>query len=363
MKQDQGTAQSRPAAIGWADIAIRLALVALIVYWSFVLLRPFIAILIWAAILSVAMYPIFLWLKRILGGRSTLASFLLTALALFVLLGPASTIGAALVSNLSGIAAGISEGTIKVPPPPPYVAEWPLIGSRLAAFWQSASVELAQTLTTITPQLQEIAGKVLTVLGNIGLGVLQFLLAIIISGFTYSRAAGLQQSLKKFAVRAFPQVGEGLVDLAGGTVRSVARGVIGISLIQAILFGIGALVAGIPLVGLWTFIVLILAIVQVGPGLVIIPVIIYAWTALDTFGAAILTAYMLPVMLLDNFLKPLIMGRGLPVPMLVIFIGVVGGTLAHGLVGLFVGPIILALGYELGRAWIAAGSPSPNSGS
>jgi predicted PurR-regulated permease PerM len=152
-------------------------------------------------------------------------------------------------------------------------------------------------------------------------------------------------------------MGEGFVDLAGGTVRSVARGVVGISLIQAILFGIGAIFAGIPLVGLWTFIVLVLAIIQLGPGLVILPVIIYAWTTMDTFGAAILTVYMVPVMLLDNVLKPIIMGRGLPVPMLVIFIGVIGGTLAHGLIGLFVGPIVLALGYELGRAWIARGLP------
>ena len=360
MDQDQDVPSER-AAPGLADLGIRFALVALIVFWSFILLRPFIAILIWAAILSVALYPIYQWLKRILGGRSTLASFLLTALALAVLLWPASTIGAALVENLSSIAAGISKGTITVPPPPPYVAEWPLIGARLSAFWQAASVELAATLASVGPHLKGMAGGVLGALGNIGLGVLQFLVAIIIAGFTYSRAAGLQESLKKFAARAAPQVGEGFVDLAGGTVRSVARGVVGISLIQAILFGIGAIVAGIPLAGLWTFAALILAIVQIGPGLVIIPIIIYAWMTMDVVNAAILTAYMVPVMLLDNVLKPLVMGRGLPVPMLVIFIGVIGGTLAHGLIGLFVGPIILAFGYELGRAWITMGSSSSQS--
>ena len=117
----------------------------------------------------------------------------------------------------------------------------------------------------------------------------------------------------------------------------------------------------LPLAGLWTFVALILAIVQVGPGLVIIPVIIFAWSSMDTLSAVILTAYMVPVMLMDNVLKPIIMGRGLPVPMLVIFIGVVGGTLAHGLVGLFIGPIVLAFGYELGRAWVAMGSSSSKS--
>ena len=211
MDQDQDVPSER-AANGWADLGIRFALVALIVYWSFILLRPFIAILIWAAILSVALYPIYQWLKRILGGRSTLASFLLTALALVVLLWPASTIGAALVENLSSIAAGISKGTITVPPPPPYVAEWPLIGAKLSDFWQAASVELAKTLASIGPHLKGMAGGLLGALGNIGLGGLQFLVAIIIAGFTYSRAAGLQESLKKFAARAAPQVGEGFVE-------------------------------------------------------------------------------------------------------------------------------------------------------
>ncbi len=356
MDETQATASGR-AQPGWADVAIRLALVALVVYWSFLLLRPFIAILVWAAILSVALYPFYLWLKRLLGGRSTLASFLLTVLALVVILGPISTLGAALVENLSSIAVGISEGTVTVPPPP-YVAEWPLVGSQLSAFWQTASLELSETLASIEPQLKEAALKLLGLVGSIGLGVLQFTVAIFIAGFTYSRAAGIQDSLKIFAARAAPRMGEDFVDLAGGTVRSVARGVVGISLIQSILFGVGALVADIPLAGLWTFVALILAIVQVGPGLVIVPVIIYAWSSMATVSAVIFTAYMVPVMLLDNVLKPMVMGRGLPVPMLVIFIGVIGGTMAHGLIGLFVGPIVLSLGYELGRAWIQMGRAS-----
>jgi predicted PurR-regulated permease PerM len=354
MDETQATASGR-AQPGWADVAIRLALVALVVYWSFLLLRPFIAILIWAAILSVALYPFYIWLKRVLGGRSTVASFLLTVLALVVLLGPISALGAALVENLSSIAIGISDGTVTLPPPPPTVADWPLIGGQLSAFWQAASQELGETLASIEPQLKEAALKLLGLVGNIGLGVLQFTVAIFIAGFAYSRAEGIQDSLKIFAARAAPRMGEDFVDLAGGTVRSVARGVVGISLIQSILFGVGALVAGIPLAGLWTFVALILAIVQIGPGLVIVPVIIYAWSSMETVSAVIFTAYMVPVMLLDNVLKPIVMGRGLPVPMLVIFIGVIGGTMAHGLIGLFVGPIILSLGYELGRAWIQMG--------
>lgn len=346
---------------GWADVAIRLALVALVVYWSFVLLRPFIAVLIWAAILSVTLYPIYLLLRRVLGGRATSAAFLLTILALVVILGPISTLVVALVDNLTSIAERVAQGTLKVPPPPAYLAEWPLIGGRLSSFWQTASVGLDQALASIEPQLKDAALKLLEIAGGIGLGVLQFTLATVIAGFTYGRAAGIQKSLKSFALRAAPGVGESFVDLAGGTVRSVARGVVGISLLQAILFGLGALVAGIPLAGLWTFVVLVLAIVQIGPGLVIIPVIIFAWSTMDTVSAVILTAYLVPVTLLDNVLKPIVMGRGLPVPMLVIFIGVIGGTMAHGLIGLFVGPIVLTLGYELARAWIAIGATPSRS--
>ena len=131
MDENQGAASGR-AKSDWADFAIRLALMALVAYWSFLLLRPFIAILIWAAILSVALYPIYIWVKRVLGGRSTLASFVLTLLVLVIILGPIGLLGAALIENLSSIAARISEGTVTVPPPPPYVADWPIIGNKLS---------------------------------------------------------------------------------------------------------------------------------------------------------------------------------------------------------------------------------------
>lgn len=341
----------------WVDVTIRFVLVGLIVYGSFLVLRPFVAILIWAAILSVALYPVYLWLIRVMGGRSTLASFLITCLALVVLLGPASTLGAALVKNLANIAAGLLQGAVTAPPPPPYIAEWPIIGPKLSAFWQEASEDLGQTLAEFEPELRKLARRLIGVIGNAGLTVLQFSVAIIIAGFVYSRAMDIKSSLKIIAGRASPKMGEGFVELAEGTVRSVARGVVGISLIQAILFGVGALVAGIPLAGLWTFAVLILSIIQLGPGLVIIPVMIFGWTSMETVSAAILTAYMTPVMLLDNVLKPIVMGRGLPVPMLVVFIGVIGGAVAHGLIGLFTGPIVLALGYQLVKFWIANEAP------
>ena len=345
----------------WADLVVRFALGALIVYWSFLLLRPFFEILVWAAILTVSLNPFYLRLQRILAGRTTLASLLVTAFALLTILGPLSTISVALVNNLTSLAAGIAQGTIKVPPPPPFVAEIPLIGEKLADFWQTASVELVELLESLAPQLTAATRRLLAIMGNVGIGVLQFTLAIIIAGFTFSRATAIRETLTKIATRAAPQQGEGFVDLAAGTVRSVARGVIGLSLIQSILFGVGALVAGIPLAGLWSFVVLVCAIVQIGPTVVILPIVIYAWISMAASSATLFTVYMVPVMLLDNFLKPIVMGHGLPVPMLVIFIGVVGGTISHGLIGLFLGPIVLSLGYELCRAWVAIEPESEGS--
>lgn len=336
----------------WIDITIRFSLVALILYWSFLLLQPFIAILIWSIVLSIALMPIYVRLNLFIGNRPAIASLLLTILALVVLFGPVSTIGAALVKNLSVIASGISKGTILIPPPPEYINDLPLFGAVLSGFWQSASLELAATLKSIAPQLKLLAGNLLSLLGDIGIVLLQFGLATIITGFIFSRTKTFEKILVNIAVRAAPQMGEDLINLAEETVRSVTRGVVGISLIQSILFGVGAMIAGIPLVGLLTFFVLILSIIQIGPGIIIIPVIIFGWLSLDILGAVILTTYLIPVMLLDSVLKPILIGRGLKVPMLVIFIGVIGGIFVHGLIGLFIGPIVLAFCYELGKEWI-----------
>jgi predicted PurR-regulated permease PerM len=158
--------------------------------------------------------------------------------------------------------------------------------------------------------------------------------------------------VKKFARRLNPTRGEEFVDQAGATIRAVSRGVIGISVLQALLAGIGLMVAGIPQASLITFAVLVLGIIQIGPSIVIIPVIIWSWTFMDTKSALLFTAYMVPVNLLDNLLRPLVMGRGLKTPMLVILIGVIGGTLAYGITGLFLGPIILAVIWELFVSWI-----------
>jgi predicted PurR-regulated permease PerM len=162
----------------------------------------------------------------------------------------------------------------------------------------------------------------------------------------------IAEAIKKFSRRLNPTRGEEFVEQAGATIRAVSRGVIGISVLQALLAGVGLMVAGIPQASLITFGVLVLGIIQIGPSIILIPVIIWVWTFMDTLPALLFTAYMVPVNLLDNLLRPIVMGRGLKTPILVILIGVIGGTLAYGITGLFLGPIVLAVIWELFVSWI-----------
>ena len=207
-------------------------------------------------------------------------------------------------------------------------------------------------LGRIEPQLKTLGAALLSAAAGVGLGFLQFAVSIIIAGFLFSPAIALTNGTKAFARRIASDRGIEFVDLSVATIRNVARGVIGVSLFQSLLGGIGLVVADVPGAGIIAFGVLLLGIIQIAPGIPLLATVIWAWTGMDTLGALIFTVYMVPVSLLDNFLKPIVMAAGLATPMLVVFIGAIGGTLAHGLIGLFIGPIVLAVAYELVVAWV-----------
>jgi predicted PurR-regulated permease PerM len=334
------------------EVAIRLGALALLLYWTLLLVSPFISIVIWSAVLSVALYPAFEWISLRLGGRRRLAAGLVTILSLLVIIGPASWLALGLVDSIRLIAERLDLANLTIPPPSSSVKEWPLIGEPIYQFWDLASTNLSAALAQILPQLKPLGSSLLRIGADTGLGIIMFLVSIIVAGFLFSPGPAIVEAVKKFARRLNPTRGEEFVDQAGATIRAVSRGVIGISVLQALLAGIGLMVAGIPQASLITFAVLVLGIIQIGPSIVIIPVIIWSWTFMDTKSALLFTAYMVPVNLLDNLLRPLVMGRGLKTPMLVILIGVIGGTLAYGITGLFLGPIILAVIWELFVSWI-----------
>jgi len=333
------------------QIAIRLGLLAFLIYWSFVLLRPFIPILVWAAVLAVALNPAFDWLSARLGHRPRLAAFITTIAMLAVFLGPAAWLGIGLVDGLRNISDQLTSGNIEIPSPPDRIRDWPLIGVTLHDLWEKASDNLAAVFREFAPHLKPLAGPILAVAGSAGTGTLKFLASVFIAGFLLPSGPRFVAAIRTMLTRIVPERSADFLALAGATIRTVSQGVIGVAVLQSLLAGVGMKIAGVPHAGVLAFAILVLGIVQVGSAPILLPVIIWVWTVREVGAAVLITIFLVLVGLSDNVLKPLLMGRGLSTPVLVIFMGVLGGTLAHGIVGLFVGPIILAVAWELLMAW------------
>ncbi|MGB6558699.1 MAG: AI-2E family transporter [Pseudolabrys sp.] len=345
-------AKSDRTTTSFIEVAIRLGALALLLYWTLILVRPFLSIAIWSAVLTVALYPVFEWTSHQLGGRRRIAAALITFLSLLIIIGPATWLALGLVDGLRLISERLDLANLTIPPPSISVKDWPLIGQPIYQFWELASTNLSAALAQIVPQLKPLGSSLLRIGADTGLGIIMFLAAIVVAGFLFSPAPMIAEAIKKFSRRLNPTRGEEFVEQAGATIRAVSRGVIGISVLQALLAGVGLMVAGIPQASLITFGVLVLGIIQIGPSIILIPVIIWAWTFMGTIPALLFTAYMVPINLLDNLLRPIVMGRGLKTPILIILIGVIGGTLAYGITGLFLGPIVLAVIWELFVSWI-----------
>jgi predicted PurR-regulated permease PerM len=355
---DKGTAFTggRSADAIAVDIAIRLGLLGVFSYWSLTVVAPFLTIVIWAVILAVAIYPLHQWLAAQLGGRETLASIVITLMGLAIILGPAVALAVSLIENIQTLTGDLKSGSLAIPVPPESIQGWPLIGNSLYAFWNSAATNLEAVLTAHRSVILSTGGSILGRLAGAAGSVLAIGVSVIIAGFLYSHGPVLAEGIRAIARRVVAERGDAFIDIAGTTIRNVSRGVIGIALLQSMLAGIGILLVGIPAAGILTFIVLILCVVQIGPALVLIPLAIWSWTQYDTTTALAFTIYVIPVCLIDNILKPIVMARGLQTPMLVILVGVLGGTVTHGLIGLFLGPVVLAVFYDLARGWVTLGA-------
>ena len=333
-------------------LAIRLGLLACVIYWSYILILPFVPILLWSTILAVALYPMFDALSRLLGGRPAVSATLITILGLSIVIGPASWLVFGLVEGVRLIADQLGTGSVSVPAPNPAVKDWPLIGVTLFDLWQLASTNLAAALGKFSPYAKPVATTILSTLGGVGIEILKFLVAVIVTGFLFIPGPRLVSNVRIFLAHVVPERSEEFVALAGETIRSVSRGVIGIAMLQSLLAGIGFVVTDIAGAGLFAFLVLLLGVAQIGCAILLIPMIVWFWLTRDPTTALLFTVYIVPVGFVDNVLKPFVMGHGSRTPMVVIFVGVLGGTLAHGLIGLFIGPIVLAVGWELLAVWM-----------
>ena len=334
------------------EATIHIGLVILLLFWCFRIAQPFIEIIVWGIVIAVGIYPGYQWLKSALGGRGRLTATMITLLALILMLVPTYMFSQSLINASREYSAQLKEGTLSVPPPSESVRSWPVVGESFYNFWSLAANNLDAALSKMAPQFKKFGIPLLSAAAGAGLGILKFVVSIIIAGVLLANATGGSQAAQAIATRVTSERGKKFVELAVATVRSVALGILGVALIQALLAGIGFLVVGVPGAGLWALLVLILAVVQIPTILILGPIIVYVFSASSTVIAVVFAIWSILVGISDTFLKPLLMGRGVDVPMLVVFIGAIGGFMRSGIIGLFVGAIVFALGYKLFLAWL-----------
>jgi predicted PurR-regulated permease PerM len=335
------------------EASIRIGLVALLVFWCFHIVQPFIQPAVWGVILATAASPAYGKLRDALGGRQKLAAAVLVLGTFLLLSVPAVLITTSLVDSASHLAGKLDEGAIEVPPPPSSVADWPIVGDPIHAFWANASRNLEDVLAEARPMLLSAGKGALGQAAAASLGILMFGFSIVIAGVLLGSGWRTPDAARRIARRLAPERGDELVDLTRDTVGSVTVGILGVALIQAIGAGIGLLVAGVPAAGLWALLVLFFAVVQLPAILILGPIIVYVFATASTGMAVVFTVWSLVVSFSDNFLKPLLLGRGVQIPTLVIFMGAIGGFLLQGIIGLFVGAVVLAVGYTLLNDWLS----------
>jgi len=340
------------------EVTLRVGFVLLLIAWCFWIIRPFIAVVVWGIIIAVAVYPMHCRLLSAIGNRRKLGAVISTLLMLTLFLVPAAALTESLVTGAQGLYDQVSSGEIKVPPPPEDIGSWPIIGKPLEKTWRQASTNLSVALEQFAPQLTRVGGTLLSAIAGTGLSLLQFLLATIIGGAVLANAESGQITARRFAVRMAGDRGMEFAHVTKVTIRSVARGILGVALIQSLLAGLGFLVVGLPAAGLLAMICLILGIIQLGIAPIMIPAVIYVFYTAETVTAVVFLIWCIIVTLLDNVLKPILLGRGAPVPMIVIFLGSIGGFLSQGIIGLFLGAVILSLGFNLYQTWVDQASES-----
>jgi predicted PurR-regulated permease PerM len=320
-------------------------------------LLPFLSATIWATTIALATWPILLRLERLTGGRRLVAVVIMTLLVLLVFVVPFAAAASALLGAAERSPALMRDFvTHGLGEPPPWVATLPFAGDAIAERWQTIAAGGPEALVAaVQPYALSAASWVIAASGGIGRTIVLILLTVVIVTILYARGETAAGGALALAHRLGGDTGERTVRLAAQAVRSVALGVIGTALIQAIASGIGLWICGVPRAGLLTAIAFILGTAQLGPLLVLAPAVLWLYWTGSTGWAAVLLAWSVPVLALDNVVRPILIRRGVQLPLLLIFAGVIGGLISFGVVGLFVGPVVLAATYTLTKDWVARG--------
>ncbi len=332
--------------------ALRFGAVFLAVYLCYRILAPFIPLVLWGAIIAVAIYPLHQKLAAWIGDRIHISATLITLLGSVILIVPLVVLTESLVASSMSLAEGISTGAVHVPSPPEQVQGWPLVGEKLHATWLLASENLGAALQQFSPHLGALRESLIAIAGGVGGASLQMFGSIIIAGVFLGTADSCLAGIRSIFIGFVGERGPLLLAESETTIRSVARGVLGVAVLESILIAIGLLAAGVPAVGFWTFLVLVLSIVQVPPLISAVPLIIYALATATAFGSTVLIICSVLAVGIDTFLKPVLLGRTADAPMLVILMGAIGGMLVWGVAGLFVGSVILVWCWEALDFWI-----------
>jgi predicted PurR-regulated permease PerM len=333
------------------DTILQLFFIFLVIGFCLTLLIPFFMPILWAAILSVAFFPLFNFLQRILGGRKKLAAILITITILAVMLLPVIYALKAATANFLELKSSFEAGTLKVSPPKPAIKEWPIVGKPIYEFLLSLSTDLQQSFFKYESQIKEFSSKIMSSIVSSGVAFLQFILSVIIAGILLV-SPGATNLFTKFLKKIAGNQAEEIRTISVSTIYQVVKGILGVALIQTLIQAFGLFLADIPYAGILTLLCLVFSILQIGPIIINIGVIVYLFSTGDSGYAIGWTIFFIISGLSDNVLKPLLLGKGALVPMLVIFLGVIGGFIMSGFIGLFVGPIVFSIGYKLFIAWL-----------
>ena len=329
---------------------------------SFWILRPFLGATIWAAMLVVATWPALLWFEARLWRRRSLAVLSMVLILLLVFVLPLTLAIVTIAANADVLVDWVKSLTSRsLPPLPDWVAQLPLVGPKLAAMWNEVLTSgMAGLEARITPYAREVTTWLVGRAGAVGALFLQFLLTVVIAGIMYAQGEKAAAKVRQFGRRLGGSRGDDVVVLAGKAIRGVALGVGVTAIVQAVAGGIGLAIAGVPFAALLTAVMFMLCIVQLGPTFVLLPATIWVFSNGSTGWGVFLGVWTLTVGVMDNFLRPVLIRRGADLPLLLIFAGVIGGLIGFGLVGIFVGPVMLAVCYTLMDAWLESPPDSPH---
>ncbi|MEO1927018.1 MAG: AI-2E family transporter [Gammaproteobacteria bacterium] len=334
------------------EIIVSIGLIALLIIWSFQIIRPFITPIIWGIVIAIGTYPIFLWLNKKLNLSNGLAATLFTLMMLVLLITPTILLTGVLFEDAQALSKNLASGEISIPASPEAVGELPLIGKKLEAFWVQASEDPHATLGQFEPEIKAFGKWLLKAAAGAGLTVLMFIFSIIIAGVFIAKAEACSKAALVIFKRIAGERGKEMTLLSHKIIQSVINGILGIALIQTLLAGLGFVAMGIPGAGFLSVICLVLAVVQIDILIILIPLSIYAFSFAGTGAAVTFLIWNVAVGLMNNILKPILLGRGVDAPMLIIFLGAIGGLLLNGILGLFIGPVVLVFGYTLFMGWL-----------